>query len=217
MQGERRRTGVDQARPEVEARARAVPDAAPHLHAQGNRDCGRDRLRDATGELGVLEQAGAGARLRHLAHRAAEVHVHDVGARGLDHPGRLGHRSGVGAEDLDCQRMLVAADPQVAEGALVPVLDPGAGDHLRADEPGAEAAPLPAEGLDAHSRHGSEDDPGRQLDRPDPPGFVQFHAHAGMVARPPLTTLAAGGTIRPRRRPSRRPFLLPPGSFRRTS
>jgi len=28
-----------------------------------------------------------------------------------------------------------------------------------------------------------------------------------MVARPPLTTLAAGGTIRPRRRPSHRPFF----------
>ena len=40
-------------------------------------------------------------------------------------------------------------DPQVAERLLVPVLDPGAGDHLRADEPGAVAAALAAERLDA--------------------------------------------------------------------
>ncbi len=210
-----RRSRVHQPRAELEACARAVLDAPPHLHRHRHRHGRGDRLRDPAGEVRVLEQAGARARLRHLADGAAEVHVHDVGAGRLHHPGRLGHRRRVGAEDLDRERVLVGADAEIVERALVPVLDPGARDHLRADEPGAVAPPLPAEGLDAHTGHGGEDDPGRHLDRADPPGFAQFHGHAGMVARPPLTTPWPGGTIRPRRRPSHRPFCSFRGVFSR--
>ena len=81
MQRQRRRAGVDEPRAELEAGARAVLDAAPHLHGQRHRDGVRDRLGDPAGEIGVLEQVRAGARLRHLADGAAEVHVDDVGAR----------------------------------------------------------------------------------------------------------------------------------------
>ncbi len=73
--------------------------------------------------------------------------------------------------------MLVPADPQVTEGALVPVLDPGAGDHLRADEPGAVAPALSPEGLDADAGHRGQDDPGRHLHAADRPGIGQVHAH----------------------------------------
>ncbi len=82
-----------------------------------------DRLDDPARVVGVVEQRGARAGLRHLPDRAAEVDVDDVGAGRLDHPGRLGHRDRVGAEDLDRQRMLVGGHPQVAERPLVAVLD----------------------------------------------------------------------------------------------
>ena len=59
------------------------------------------------GQVVILERARAGAGLRDLAHRAAEVDVDDVGARGDDHPRRLGHRARVGAEDLHRERVLV--------------------------------------------------------------------------------------------------------------
>ena len=63
-----------------------------------------------------------------------------------------------------------ARDPQVAERALVPVLDARAADHLGADEPGAVAAALAAERLHADAGHRREHEPARDLDRPDPPG-----------------------------------------------
>ena len=66
--------------------ARAVLEAAAHLHRDRQR-----RSRSATAStirharVRVVEQRRAGAGLRHLAHRAAEVDVDDVGAGGLDH------------------------------------------------------------------------------------------------------------------------------------
>ena len=77
------------------------------------------------------------------------------------------------AEDLDRERVLVRGDPQIAERALVPVLDPGARDHLRADEPGPEPAPLAAEGLYADARHRREHDSRRHLHLADPPGLLR--------------------------------------------
>ena len=128
----------------------------------------------ARARVGVVEQRRAGARLRHLPHRAAEVDVDEVGAGRLDHPRRLGHRARLGAEDLDRERMLVGGDAEVAERALVPVLDPGAADHLRADEAGAEAASLAAERLHADAGHRREDEPRRDLDVADPPAFAEI-------------------------------------------
>ena len=137
----------DEPRADDEAGARPVLDAAAHLHRDRQRRRARDRLDEPAGVIGIVEERGAGAGLRHLLDRAAEVHVDDVRACGLDHAGRLGHRHRVGAEDLDRERMLVGAHPQVAERPLVPVLDPGHRDHLRADEAGPVAAALAAKGL----------------------------------------------------------------------
>ena len=94
MQRQRRGAGIDEPRPELERAARAVVDAAPHLHAHRHVDRGRDRLGDPARKRLVLEQVRAGARLRHLADGAAEVHVDDVRAGRHDHPRRLGHRAG---------------------------------------------------------------------------------------------------------------------------
>ena len=73
--------------------------------------------------------------------------------------------------------MLVCADPQVAEGALVSVLDAGAAHHLRADEPGPETAPLAAERLHAHARHRREDQARRDPNVADPPGRTEIYLH----------------------------------------
>ena len=69
--------------------------------------------------------------------------------------------------------MLVGRDAQVPERALVAMLDPGAADHLRAHETGAEAASLAPKGLHADARHRREDEPRRDLHRPDRPWFAK--------------------------------------------
>ncbi len=163
--------------PTVEAGARAVLDAAAHLDRDGQRGRARDRLDEPAGVVGIVEQRRAGAGLRHLLHRAAEVHVDDVRAGGLDHPGRLGHRGRVGAEDLDRERMLVGADAQVAERPLVPVLDPGHRDHLRADEPGAVAAALAAKCLHADACHRGEDEAAGDFDVAQGPVLAKVDVH----------------------------------------
>ena len=127
--------------------------------------------------IGIVEEGCPRAGLRHLLDRAAEVHVDDVGARGLHHAGGLGHGHRVGAEDLDRERMLVRAHPQVAERLLVPVLDPGHGDHLGADEARPVAAALPAKGLHRHACHRRQHDAARDVDGADPPGVLEVDVH----------------------------------------
>ena len=125
----------------------------------------------------IVEQRRTRAGLRHLLDRAAEVDVDDVGARRGDHPGRLGHRDGVGAEDLDRERMLVGGDAQVVHRALVAVLDPGHRDHLGADEPGAVATALTTKCLHADARHRREDEAAGDLDLSDEPVCCKIDFH----------------------------------------
>ena len=138
---------------------------------------------DPAGAIRVLEQRRTGAGLRDLPDRAAEVDVDDVGARVLDHARGLGHDGRLGAEDLHCERVLVRADQQVAERALVPYERPGAAHHLGADESCAEAASLASKGLHADACHRCEDEPGRDLDRPDPPGCCEGRSRLGNDSR----------------------------------
>ena len=141
----------------------------------------------------IVEQRRAGAGLRHLPHGAAEVEVDEVGACCFDHPRRLGHRAGFRAEQLDRERMLVGGDTEVSERSLVAVLDPGAADHLGADEACAEAASLPPERLHADARHRGEHEPRRDLDRPDRPGFAEVDHVREMVRTPARPALVRGG------------------------
>ena len=173
--------GLDEPRADGEAVAGAVPQAAAHLHRDRHVDRSATAETIAAREIGIVEQRRPGARLRHLAHRAAEVDVDEVGTGGLDHPRRLGHRVGVGAEDLDRERMLVGCDTEVAERLLVAVLDPGAGDHLGADEPGPETPALAAERLHADARHRREDESRRHLDVVDVPALPEVDLHRPMV------------------------------------
>ena len=137
----------------------------------------------------TMRQASAGSSssvapapgLRHLAHRAAEVDVDDVRACVFDHSRRFRHRAGIGAKDLDRQGMLVGGDPEVTERLLVAVLDSRTRDHLGADEPRAEPAPLPPECLHADSRHRRENESSRHLDGVDEPAFPEVDLHHVMV------------------------------------
>ena len=148
---------------------------------------------------------GTGASLGHLLDRAAEVDVDEVGTRGLDHPRRLGHRRRVAAKDLDRQRMLVGSDPEIAERALVAVLEPGAADHLRAHEPSPVPAPLAAKCLHAHTCHRGKDDACRDLDVADSPGCPQIYLHrAGKGSEMPVDVVLRR---RYHARLPRRPFL----------
>ena len=201
MERQRRRAGVDELRADLEARPRAVAQPAAHLHADRHVDGVRHRLHDRRGTSGLVEQRRAGAGLRHLADGAAEVDVDEVGAGGLDHSRRIGHRPWLRAEDLDRERVLVGRDPEVAERLLVPVLDPGAADHLRADEPGAEAASLAAKRLHADARHRRQDEPRGDLHVADVPAFAQVDFHGLLMV---LTGIDRIRSCRYHSRPRRR-------------
>ena len=167
--------------PSVEAVARAVAHAAAQLHRHGHRDRLGDGARDADRDLVVVERGCAGAGLRDLPHRAAEVDVDDVGAGCLAHARGLGDGAGIRAEDLHCERMLVAGDPQVAERALVAVREPAGRDHLGADEPRAEPTALPPERLHADTRHRRQHDARGDLDRVDEASSLKHRRHGGVV------------------------------------
>src|SRR5438874_3519753 len=217
MQREGSRACLDEPRADVQAHARPVLDTATHLDADRHRDRRRHRVGDPACEVGVVEQVRAGPGLRHLADGTAEVHVDDVRTGRFDHPGCVGHHRRLGAEDLDRQGVLVGGDPQVAERLLVPVLDPGAGDHLRAHEPGPVAAALPAERLDPDAGHRREHDPARDLDLADPPGFTQIYRHPRHRS-PPLLTCIPGRRYHPHPPEAGcRPAISVSGSFRRTA
>ncbi len=192
VQRQRRRARVDELRADLEARARAVAKPAAHLHADRDVDGVRNRLDDCCRACGLVEQGRTGAGLRHFAHGAAEVDVDEVGARRLDHPRRVGHRARLGAEDLDRQRMLVGGDAQVAERLLVPVLDPGAADHLRADETGTETAPLAAKRLHADPRHRRQHEARRDLDVPNVPALTKVDVHGLSMVLTGIDHIRAG-------------------------
>jgi len=57
------------------------------------------------------------------------------------------------------------------------VLEPGAGDHLRADEAGPVTATLSAERLNADAGHRRQHEACWNQDVPDPPGLAEIHLH----------------------------------------
>ena len=126
---------LDQADGELEAGAVAGPQAGAQLDRDRQPAALGGAAGEGEGQLGVAEQLDAGAGPAHLAHRAAHVDVDQVGA-GLGGDGGAGaHHLGVVAEELHRDRVLVGMDPhQLAQGALVAVVEAEAGDHLRDGE-----------------------------------------------------------------------------------
>ncbi len=222
MERQRGRPRFDKLRPNLETGPGAVAQAAPHLDGDRNVDGARDRFDDRAGAGGVIEQRRAGTGLRHLPHRAAEVDVDQICTSRLDHPRRLRHHEGIRAEDLDRERVLVSGDAEIAEGALVAVLDACHGDHLRAHEAGAVAAALAPERLYAHARHRRQHEARRDLDVADAPALAQLDRNAvqhclRMVDAGIDRSRIRGYHSRPRRRSIRRRSRLaarstPPGS-----
>ena len=200
------RAGVDEPRPEVETGPRAVLEAPAHLHRHGHGDGFRHGGDDPAGAVGLVEQRRAGAGLRDLADGAAEVDVDDVRAGGDDGRRGLGHVCRLGAEDLDGERPLVFRDTQVAERALVAVVDAGAAHHLGADETGAVTPTLPPERLHAHARHRREHEPRGDLYGADAPRVTKIYLHRARIlcrkrdctGRGRMATMPARGSLRPR-------------------
>jgi hypothetical protein len=183
VEGQRGRPGLHETGADFERRPRAVLDSAAQLHAHRDVDGLGDGLDDRRGAVGLVEQRRARPGLRHLSDGAAEVDVHEVGAGRLDHAGRLGHHAGLGPEDLDRQRMLVTADTEIPQRALVSVREAGAADHLGAHQTGAVPPSLAAKCLHAHACHRGEHEPRMYLDGADAPGSVQIDTHGkGIVA-----------------------------------
>ena len=108
------------------------PGAAPPPRHHGGDDGG--------GAVRLREQRRAGAGLDDLAHGAGHVEVHEVGAGGHGAPGGVGEHVGVGAEELEAERVLVLAAGEVVERAPVVVVHAVGRDHLGEDEAGAPAA-----------------------------------------------------------------------------
>ena len=109
---------------------------------------------------------------------------------------RLGQQRRLGAEDLHRQRALVGRDAQVAERALVAVVQAARGDHLGAHEARAEAPPLPPEGLHRDAGHGRQHDAARHLHGADAPGVGQAARGDGHARRVPAGGSTGVATIR---------------------
>ena len=125
-------------------------------------------------QLGVGEQLHPGARSADLADRAAHVDVDQVGA-GLGGDRSAGaHHLGVVAEKLHRDRVLVGVDPhQLAQRALVAMVQAEAGDHLRDGEARTVAFRLQAHEPVADPGERREQDAIGEFDVGDPEGISQ--------------------------------------------
>ena len=152
--------------PDVEARARAVLEPAAHLHRHGHDDRLGDRVDDRGSARSGSSSSVAPAPV-FVTFRTGQPKLMSTmsapAASTIRAASAITRR--LGAEDLHGERLLVGRDAQVAERALVPVVEPGAAHHLRADEPRAEAPPLAAKGLHADARHRREHEARGDLDR----------------------------------------------------
>src|SRR5438270_3961983 len=71
---------------------------------------------DRLDESEILQTSRATVPLNHFLHRAAEVDVDELGLEYVgDEPCGFAHCHGIGAEDLNANRPLIAAKPQLVE------------------------------------------------------------------------------------------------------
>ena len=214
MERQRRCARLDQPRPELEARARAVlaprgaasRSPAGRLRSRPPRRCRQARSasssRCAPAPVRVTFLTGQPKLRSTMSAPTAST----IRAASAIEP-RLG------AEELDRERVLVGGDAQVAEGALVAVLDPGAADHLGAHEPRAVAPALAPERLHADARHRREHEARRapRRRRSTRASGGRSTARAMVLARPVDGPRAAAATIPSRCRGRRGPARLVSG------
>ena len=181
VQRERARAGLDESRADLECGSGSVTEPATHLDRDRDVDRLAHRCHDRRGAGRLFEQRGAGAGLGHLRYGTAEVHIQDVGSGRFDHAGRLGHGSRAGAEDLHRERALVLGYSEIAQRALIAMVETLAADHLGADETRSVLAALAPKGLDAYAGHRGEHQPRRDLDRSDAKGARELDWHELML------------------------------------
>jgi hypothetical protein len=145
---------------QVEAGAVTGPDPRAQLRRHRQAAALAGGAGEGEGELGVAQELDAGPGLAHLRHRAAHVDVDQVGARLGGERRPRAHHLGVVAEELHRDGVLVGVDPhQLAQGALVAVVEGEAGDHLRDRQPGPVPFRLQADEPVADPRQGRQQDP----------------------------------------------------------
>ena len=169
------------------ARPRAVLEAAPHLHRDRDGDRASRRLRSRSGRRGRDRRAGSPRRPSSSPSGPGQPKLTSTMSAPAASTIRAASAmtAGLGAEDLDRERMLVGRDQQIAERALVAVRQAGAAHHLGAHETGAEPPSLTSERLHADACHRREHEPARHFDGADPPGVPKVDPASGMVAGAP--------------------------------
>ena len=157
--------------PRAQPRAKLDRDRDPAALARGRGD--------PDGQVVVGEQRRPGAGLADLADRTAHVDVDQVGAGLGDDRGRRAHHLRVLAEELDRDRVLVGMEAkQLLQGALVPVVEPEARDHLRDGQPGPVPPRLQPHEPVADPGQGGEQDAVGDLDVADPERGCEWRLHA---------------------------------------
>ena len=130
-------------------------DAPPKLHRHrditGVAHCGADYRAE---QVGLPWEGGPSPVSRHLAHRAAEVHVDVIDSEILDKQGnRLAECSRIGAVELNRSGHLVDIETSEGHRLLASLHKASGANHLRHIETRSEFAAEPAEGSVGHTGH----------------------------------------------------------------
>ena len=120
---------------ELRCVAVAVVPARAHFDRHRDLDGCRHRPDDSGGVVGLAHQAAAGLMLGNLGHRAAHVHIHNIGAHRFDNLGRRRHLGRIPPENLDRDRPLFRRVLGVFQRAVDASDQSFRADHLGHDEP----------------------------------------------------------------------------------
>ena len=140
-------------------------DGITHLLAPSAADLARHRqvraagnaANDVPNEIEIAQAARAAVSPNDLLDGAAEVDVDELRTENVsDERGRVSHRRGIGAEDLDTDRTLIAAKAQLVDGRRVLATNPFRREELGDDDVRAKSTAEASEGRFRHTSHGRE-------------------------------------------------------------
>jgi hypothetical protein len=159
MQRERAGARVLHPQGDADRIARVLAPPASGLDRHGQMRGPDDRADDAIDEPEVAQASGPAVPLHDFLHRTTEVDIDELGSVVLgDQGSRLGHRSRIGAVDLDGDGPLALLEFGPLEGVADAAADRLAGQELGHDDVGAHRpADLPERGL-RHPGHRSQDE-----------------------------------------------------------